>query len=467
LNLLAQQDMLANYKSLPTTLVADYIFRPAESFFKKEAASSVLLLSASVLAVVWANSSFAPIYHELLHTNLTLALGDHRITKSLVHWINDGLMTLFIFVVGLEIKREILVGELSSRKSALLPVFAALGGMLLPGAIYFALNRGTATANGWGIPMATDIAFALGAIAVFGKRLPVGLRVFLSAFAIADDLGAVIVIALFYTKEIVWYYLIICIFFVIGLAIANLLWIRSTLLYALLGLGIWVAVLGSGVHPTVAGFVVALFIPARGKYDTDRFVKRVKEVMDEFHCEEQSCGYSILLNRGHLNAVHALELACHDVETPLQRLEHSLHPWIAFGLLPVFAFANAGLSLKGINYASFVAQPLTVGITLGLFFGKPLGITLFSFLAVKTGLAVLQAEVRWSHIMGAGMFGGIGFTMSLFVSGLSFVTPELLNYSKLGILSGSFLSVAAGLVFLSWECFLRNQRKSAAPSRES
>jgi NhaA family Na+:H+ antiporter len=267
--------MIKNYKSLPTTLVADYIVRPAESFFKKEASSSVLLLLASLIAVAWANSSFAPAYHHFLHTDLTLALGELRITKSLVHWINDGLMTFFIFVVGLEIKREILVGELSSPKSALLPVAAALGGMLLPGAIYFVFNRGTATASGWGIPMATDIAFALGAIAVFGRKLPVGLRVFLSAFAIADDLGAVIIIAFFYTKEIVWSYLIICIFFVLGLIVANLLWIRWTLLYALLGLGIWIAVLGSGIHPTVAGFVVAMFIPARGKYDTDRFVKKV------------------------------------------------------------------------------------------------------------------------------------------------------------------------------------------------
>jgi NhaA family Na+:H+ antiporter len=397
----------------------------------------VLLLLASLIAVAWANSSFAPAYHHLLHTDLTLALGELRITKSLVHWINDGLMTFFIFVVGLEIKREILVGELSSPKNALLPVVAALGGMLLPGAIFFVFNRGTATANGWGIPMATDIAFALGAIAVFGRKLPVGLRVFLSAFAIADDLGAVIIIAFFYTKEIVWSYLIICIFFVLGLVVANLLWIRWTLLYALLGLGIWIAVLGSGIHPTVAGFVVAMFIPARGKYDTDRFVKKVGKILDEFHCEEQSCGY-------------------------LQRMEHSLHPWIAFGLLPVFAFANAGLSLKGINVASVLAQPLTIGIALGLLVGKPAGVTLFSFLAVKTNIAVLPAGVRWSHIIGAGMLGGIGFTMSLFVSNLVFVSPDLLNYSKLGILLGSILSAAAGLLFLTYDCSLQSKREAAS-----
>ena len=451
--------MLNSYKSLPSTLVADYIVRPAESFFKKEASSSVLLLLASLMAVAWANSALAPLYHDLLHTHLTLELGQYKIAKSLLHWLNDGLMTYFIFIVGLEIKREILVGELSNPKSALLPVVAALGGMLVPGAIYFTLNRGTPTAGGWGIPMATDIAFALGAIAVFGRKLPVGLRVFLSAFAIADDLGAVVIIAVFYTKEIVWSYLLICIFFVAGLAIANLLWIRWTLLYALLGLGIWVAVLGSGVHPTVAGFVVAMFIPAKGKYDTDRFVNKVKEIMDEFQCEEQSCGYSILLDRGHLNAVHALEMACHEVETPLQRLEHSLHPWIAFVLLPLFAFANAGLSLKGIDLTSIVHQPLTLGISLGLVLGKPVGIVLFSLLAVKTGIAVLPAEVTWSQIIGAGMLGGIGFTMSLFVSSLSFASPELINYAKLGILSGSTISAVAGIVFLAWYCAFLGKKK--------
>lgn len=459
--------MLNSYKSLPSALVADYIVRPAESFFKKEASSSVLLLLASFVAVAWANSTLAPFYHDLLHTRLTLELGEFQITKSLLHWINDGLMTYFIFIVGLEIKREILVGELSNPKSALLPVAAALGGMLVPGVIYFSLNRGTPTASGWGIPMATDIAFALGAIAVFGRKLPVGLRVFLSAFAIADDLGAVIIIAVFYTKEIVWSYLIICLFFVAGLAVANLLWIRWTLLYALLGLAIWVAVLGSGVHPTVAGFVVAMFIPAKGKYDTDIFVKKVKEIMDVFQCEEQSCGYSILLDRGHLNAVHALEMACHQVETPLQRLEHSLHPWIAFVLLPLFALANAGLSLKGIDLASIVNQPLTLGITLGLFLGKPIGIALFSFLAVKTNVAVLPAKVRWSHIIGAGMLGGIGFTMSLFVSGLSFVSPELLNYAKLGILLGSILSAVVGLAFLGWYCTFLGRAKESTPSQVS
>ena len=449
--------------SRPEMPLLSDVFRPAFSFFnkffKREASSSILLLAATIIALVWANSYLSHAYHDLWHTEVSFGFGKYRIIKSLHHWINDGLMTFFFFTVGLEIKRELLVGALASRKKALLPVMGAIGGMLVPGIIYFAFNHGTETAAGWGIPMATDIAFALGAIAIFARRLPIELRVFLTAFAIADDLGAVFVIALFYTKEIVWHYLLICIVLALGLAVANLLWIRWTLLYGLLGLGIWFSVLGSGIHPTVAGIIVAMLIPARATYDTDQFLKKVDATMAAFKCGEQSCGYTILLNRDHLNAVHALEMACHDVETPLQQLEHGLHPWVAYAVLPLFALANAGLSLKGMNLTAVATHPLTIGITLGLFLGKPLGVTIFSFLAVKTGLASLPNGVRWSHIAGAGMLGGIGFTMSLFISSLSFSSPVFLDYSKLGILTASLLSAAAGVSFLGITCVLDENRR--------
>lgn len=446
------------YRTIQRSNMADEIFRPGHWFFTRffgtEASSSIFLLFATIVALIWANSPFAHSYHTLWHTELSLVLGKYNITKSLSHWINDGLITFFFFTVGLEIKREILVGTLASRKKALLPLIAALGGMLLPCAIYLAFNRGADTVSGWGIPMATDIAFALGAIAVFGRKLPIGLRVFLTAFAIADDLGAVFIIALFYTQEIIWHLLGISILFVLGLAIANFFWISWTPVYGLLGLGIWVSVIGSGVHPTIAGIVVAMFIPAKGKYDTDQFVKNVDKIMDAFKCEEKSRGYSILLNREHLNAVHALEMACHHVETPLQQLEHGLHSWVAFGVLPLFALANAGLTLKGISLSGVAIHPVTLGITLGLLLGKPLGITIFSYAAVKTGLATLPEGVRWPHIIGAGMLGGIGFTMSLFISGLSFAEPKLLDISKLGIFAGSVLSAAAGILFLSIDYIL-------------
>jgi len=357
---------------------------------------------------------------------------------------------LFFFTVGLEIKREILVGELASPKKALLPVIAALGGMIVPGLIYVALNIGSPTIHGWGIPVATDIAFALGAVAVFGRRLPVGLRIFLAAFAIADDLGAVVIIAIFYTKGIVWSNLIISLFLIFGLAVANFFWIRQMLIYAILGLAVWFFVLGSGVHPTIAGVVVSLFVPARGRYDTDNFLQNVKNITEKFECEDQSCGYSILLNQEHLYAVQALELACHDVETPLQRLMHALHPWVAFLILPLFAMGNTGLVFKGIVFSETISNPAVLGIIFGLVFGKPIGIMLFSYFSVKTGLASLPQEVRWSHILGGSMLGGIGFTMSLFLSELSFSDPKFIDYARIAILVGSVLSAAIGMSYLGF-----------------
>ena len=437
------------YVEFTRDLVADQIVKPTQRFFKKEASSSILLLAATIISMVWANSQIGDTYHHFWHAKFSVAFGDYHVSKTLVHWINDGLMALFFFTVGLEIKREILVGELASPRKALFPVVAALGGILAPAAIYFAFNAGSDFVHGWGIPMATDIAFALGAIALFGRRLPVGLRVFLAAFAIADDLGAVLVIAIFYSKEIVWHYLIICLFLTLCLAIVNLFWIRWTVIYAFLGLAIWFFILGSGVHPTVAGIVVSFFIPARGRYDTDRFLQKVNNLLEEFKCEEQSCGYSILLNQEHLHTVHAIELACHDVETPLQRLLHALHPWVAFLILPIFALGNAGVMLEGIRLSEALTHPVSLGIIFGLVVGKPIGITLFSFLAVKFNLASLPKNVRWLHILGAAMLGGIGFTMSLFISELSFAIPEITNYTKMAILLGSLLSALLGIGFLA------------------
>jgi Na+:H+ antiporter, NhaA family len=429
-------------------LVADQILRPAQQFFDKEASSSILLISATAIALIWVNSSIGETYHSFWHTQISFTFGHFHISKTLLHWVNDGLMSLFFFTVGLEIKREILVGELATPKKALLPVIAALGGMIVPALIYAALNIGLPTIHGWGIPVATDIAFALGAVAVFGRKLPVGLRIFLAAFAIADDLGAVVIIAIFYTKEIVWSNLIISLFFIFGLAAANFFWIRQTLIYAILGLAVWFFVLGSGVHPTIAGVIVSFFVPARGRYDTDNFLQNIKKITEKFECEEQSCGYSILLNQEHMYAVQALELACHDVETPLQRLMHALHPWVAFLILPLFAMGNTGLIFRGIVFSEAVSNPVILGIIFGLVVGKPIGILLFSYLSVKTGIASLPQEVRWSHIFGGAMLGGIGFTMSLFLSELSFSDPHIIDYARIAILAGSILSALFGMSYL-------------------
>ena len=431
-------------------LVADQILRPAQQFFNKEASSSILLIAATAIALIWVNSSIGETYHSFWHTEISFTFGHFHISKTLLHWVNDGFMSLFFFTVGLEIKREILVGELATPKKALLPVIAALGGMIVPGLIYAALNIGLPTIHGWGIPVATDIAFALGAVAVFGRKLPVGLRVFLAAFAIADDLGAVVIIAIFYTKEIVWSNLIISLFLISGLAIANFFWIRQTLIYAILGLAVWFFVLGSGVHPTIAGVIVSFFVPARGRYDTDNFLQNIKKITEKFECEEQSCGYSILLNQEHMYAVQALELACHDVETPLQRLMHALHPWVAFLILPLFAMGNTGLIFRGIVFSEAVSNPVILGIIFGLVVGKPIGILLFSYLSVKTGIASLPQDVRWSHIFGGAMLGGIGFTMSLFLSELSFTDPHIIDYARIAILTGSILSAVFGMSYLGF-----------------
>ena len=431
-------------------LVADQILRPAQQFFDKEASSSILLISATAIALIWVNSSIGETYHSFWHTHISFTFGHFHISKTLLHWVNDGLMSLFFFTVGLEIKREILVGELATPKKALLPVIAALGGMVIPGLIYAAINIGLPTIHGWGIPVATDIAFALGAVAVFGRRVPVGLRIFLAAFAIADDLGAVVIIAIFYTKEIVWSNLIISLFLILGLAVANFFWIRQTLIYAILGLAVWFFVLGSGVHPTIAGVIVSLFVPARGRYDTDNFLQNVKKITEKFECEEQSCGYSILLNQEHLYAVQALELACHDVETPLQRLMHALHPWVAFVILPLFALGNTGLVFRGIVFSEMVSSPVILGVIFGLVVGKPIGIMLFSYISVKSGMASLPQQVRWSHILGGAMLGGIGFTMSLFLSELSFSDPHIIDYARFAILAGSILSAVFGMSFLGF-----------------
>jgi NhaA family Na+:H+ antiporter len=431
-------------------LVADQILRPTQQFFRKEAASSILLIAATIIALIWVNSDVGETYHRFWHTKISFTFAHFHISKTLLHWVNDGLMSLFFFTVGLEIKREILVGELATPKKALLPVIAALGGMIVPGLIYAAINIGLPTIHGWGIPVATDIAFALGAVAVFGRRLPVGLRIFLAAFAIADDLGAVVIIAIFYTKEIVWSNLIISLFLILGLAVANFFWIRQTLIYAILGLAVWFFVLGSGVHPTIAGVIVSLFVPARGRYDTDNFLQNVKKITEKFECEEQSCGYSILLNQEHLYAVQALELACHDVETPLQRLMHALHPWVAFVILPLFALGNTGLVFRGIVFSEMVSSPVILGVIFGLVVGKPIGIMLFSYISVKSGMASLPQQVRWSHILGGAMLGGIGFTMSLFLSELSFSDPHIIDYARFAILAGSILSAVFGMSFLGF-----------------
>ncbi|ACL04617.1 Na+/H+ antiporter [Desulfatibacillum aliphaticivorans] len=418
-----------------------------QRFIHKAASGSMPLFTAAVLAVIWANVS--PYwYREFWNTPLYFGIGGWNIEKTALNWINDGFMALFFFTVGMEIKREFLVGELASLKMALLPVTAALGGMLVPMLIYSLFNHGEPTFKGWGIPMATDIAFSLAVLSVFGKGIPVGLRIFLSALAIADDLGAVLVIALFYSSGISIMHLAAAVGLVACLYIANRLWVRNILVYIVLGIGIWLAVMGSGMHATIAGAITAMFVPARGRYDTDMFTEDAKKMLHRFECAETDCKESMMLDQEHLEAVLDIEMACRKVETPIQRMEYNLHSWVAYLILPVFALANTGLVIGEIDFTAAFTQPVTIGIILGLVAGKPAGIFLFSFLSEKILKTPLPKDVGWKHMAGVSMLGGIGFTMSLFISGLAFTRPEFASYAKVGIICGSLISAIAGFIVL-------------------
>lgn len=423
------------------------LLRPFIEFTRIEAAGGILLLACAVLAMLWANSPFAASYAELWATKITVAIGDFKISKALLLWINDGLMAVFFFVVGLEIKREVLVGELSTGRKAALPVAAALGGMIVPAGIYAAINAGGEGLSGWGVPMATDIAFALGVLALLGDRVPAALKIFLTALAIADDLGAVLVIALFYTDHLAWNWLGLGAGVLALLALANALGVRALVVYLLFGAVLWVAFLKSGVHATIAGVLLALTIPARARIDGGKFLNVGRHAIDTFAHDSADAPAGQLTADQHA-AVMTIEEACEAAGTPLHRLEHALHPWVSFFIMPVFALANAGVSIGGDVVAS-LTQPVSLGVLGGLVLGKPLGVVGASWLAVRSGVAELPAGIGWQHIRGAGMLAGIGFTMSLFIAALAFGEGELLALAKIGILSASLLSGVVGALWLT------------------
>jgi len=368
------------------------------------------LIGCTVAALIWANSPFAGSYFHFWHMDLTFCRIGGLLAEPLHFWINDGLMALFFLLVGLEIKREILVGELGSFQRAVLPIAAALGGMIVPASFYLLFNHGGPGAAGWGIPMATDIAFALGVLALLGSRVPTSLRVFLAALAIADDIGAVLVIAFFYTERISWISLGVGGVFFVALLAANRAGVRHLLIYAILGLGLWVAFLQSGIHATVAGVLLAITIPAR----------------------QRTASGAVLTSN----------------ESPMLRLEHALIPWNGYLIMPVFALANAGVALGG-GAARSVVAPVSLGVIFGLVIGKPIGIVLFSWLATRTRLAGMLDGIGWRQIVGVGMLGGIGFTMSLFIANLAFGAGPALETAKMGILVASVVSGIAGVIVLA------------------
>jgi Na+:H+ antiporter, NhaA family len=424
----------------------EQLARPFQEFSESEAAGGALLLAASALALAWANSPWAGSYSTLWEYKFTIGFEGFGLSKSILHWINDGLMAIFFFVVGLEIKRELLVGELASLRRAALPIVGALGGVVVPAILYLLLNAGGQGAPGWGIPIATDIAFAMGAMALLGSRVPVGLKVFLTALAIVDDIVAVLVIAIFYTGNLSWPSLGVVSVFFAALLTAGILGMRHPLPYALLGVCLWVAMLSSGIHATIAGVLLALAVPAQPRIDVKKFIARGRRLLDQMESPDEGEEH-ILRSEARQVAVMSLEDACEKVETPLQRFEHGLLPWVRLIIMPVFALANAGIAL-GTNSAAAVTSPISLGIMLGLVVGKPIGIFCASWLAVRLEFASLPAQVGWRQIIGAGALGGIGFTMSIFIAGLAFAGQPLLEIAKLGIFMGSLIAGATGFLLL-------------------
>ena len=425
----------------------DQIIGPFEEFFKSQVAGGLVLLGVTALALFLANSPWSDLYFRLWELKLTVGIAPFALSKSLSHWINDGLMAVFFFVVGLEIKREFLAGELSGARKAALPIAAAMGGMLVPALFFMLIGPEGLQARGWAIPMATDIAFALGVIALLGDRIPRSLAIFLTALAIVDDLGAVLVIALFYTGDLNLSALAIGAMFLATLAIGNRAGIKNPNYYVLVGLLLWIALLKSGIHATVAGVLIGMTVPVRPRHSHEKFLAEAEGLVASYRAKGTIPGP--FLHEDKLGTLLALEHACHDALSPLQRMEHEMHHWVVFGVMPIFALANAGITLDLHELATAVSHPVTIGIGVGLLLGKPLGITLFAWLAVRLGLAELPAGTRWPQIFGLGLLGGIGFTMSLFITNLAYESaPELVAAAKVGIFAASLFAGILGYLLL-------------------
>jgi len=426
----------------------DRVITPFEEFVHRQTTSGMLLMASALLALVLANSALATFYHHVGHTVVSIAVGDWVLSKTVHHWVNDGLMALFFFVVGLELKREILVGELAQVRHAVLPIAAAIGGMLFPAAIYYLINPDGEMARGWGIPMATDIAFAIGAIALMAGRVPKALITFLVALAIVDDLGAVLVIALFYTESLSLPALAVAAG-LLGLLFAmNLSGIHRLMPYFLVAVLLWLALLESGVHATLAGVLGGFAIPARPKYDPVRFSSHMREMLARFD-NSYVQGQSIMTNDRLRAVVQTLENGVYRVETPLQRAEHAWHLPVAFLVIPIFALINAGIPIEFDRLGEALSHPVTLGVMLGLVLGKFLGITLASWVTLKMGWGELPSGTRFSQVMGVALLGGIGFTMSIFIAELGFLhQPELLLMAKMGILVASLVAGMGGMLWL-------------------
>lgn len=427
------------------------LLTPFDSFIKDQTTSSVLLIVSTLIAIIIANSYLYHDYESLLETPLGFVFGDISLNMSLRHWINEGLMAFFFFLLGMEIKREMLVGELREIRQFMLVVAAAAGGMLVPASIYYFFNAGTEYAKGWGIPMATDTAFVIGILALLGKRVHVAAFTFLTALAIIDDLGAIVVIALFYSEAISSYHLAVCAVLLAVMILLNNLGIRRPSIYFTGGFLIWLAMLGSGIHATIAGIIIAATVPARPKYETNWFVGRVNNLIERFkHVDGKRPATAPILGEGEKHAlIEEVKDAAEKSTTPLRRWERALEHPVGLFVMPVFALANAGIPLNMHVFSGLWSNSMAAGILLGLVAGKGLGISLFAWLAMRLKIGRMPSGLDLRHIIGLGLLGGIGFTMSIFISNLGFEdAPQVLMNAKAAILTGSFIAGTCGYLWL-------------------
>ncbi len=426
----------------------DRVLTPLEAFIHRQTTSGALLMICAVVALVLANSPVQESYDKLMHKPISIGFSTATFSLSIHHWINELLMALFFMIIGLELKRELLVGELSSPKQALLPIMAAIGGMVVPALAYWVLNPSGHAANGWGIPMATDIAFAIGALSLMGGRVPKSLLTFLIALAIVDDLGAVAVIALFYTDALNYTALAYVGLLTAVLVSFNLGGIRHGLPYSMVGLLLWAAMLASGIHATIAGIIIAFSIPIRPKFDPALFIDKVRDLTVKME-RSISDNPDIIHNNRFRSLVNSLGDGVHLVQAPAQRAEHGFHLPVAYLVIPVFALANAGIPIDFDDFAGYLAHPISLGVLAGLLVGKPLGIAGFTWVTVKLGWAELPEGLTMRHVVGVGLLGGIGFTMSIFIADLGFVDyPQDLLLAKTGIIAASALAGLGGCAVL-------------------
>lgn len=425
--------------------IVAHIIAPFHRFFNLQASTGISLIISTIIAMVWANSEWSYLYYAIREYKVDIIFQGHHFSESLLFYVNEGLMSLFFLVVGLEIKRELIVGELSTFKHASLPFSAAIGGMLMPALLFLLFNANPLHTKAWGIPMATDIAFAIGILSLMGNRVPFGLKIFLAAFAIVDDIGAVLVIAFFYSTGIEWPFLLAGGISLALLILMNILNIRYLLAYFVIGLGIWYCLLCAGIHPTVSGILVAFAIPAKRKTNLALFIKKMEDDIDEFGKDHTY--NKVALSNSQIAAIDNIGHRIKRVQSPLQYVNHHIHGFVLHFVMPLFALFNAGIALNNPSSLSTNGS-LMLNIASAMLLGKVIGISLFSLIAVKTGISTLPNRVKWIQIVAAGLLGGVGFTMALFINNLAFHDPLIQNQAKLGILAGSLVSGVISFVLI-------------------